>query len=63
MKDEGSREGERRDGPRGMRILERNWRGVQSHVVRLNVAEGPLQNSRRRRLVAWPPAERHPTRR
>ena len=41
----------------------RNWRGVQSHVVRLNVAEGPLQNSRRRRLVAWPPAERHPTRR
>ena len=32
-----------------MRILGRNRRGVQSHVVRLNVAEGPLQNSRRRR--------------
>ena len=43
-----------------MRIFGEELEGVQSHVVRLNVAEGPLQNSRRRRLVAWPPAERHP---
>ena len=43
-----------------MRILGRNRRGVQSHVVRLNVAEGPLQNSRRRRPGALPPPEAVP---
>ena len=42
----------------GRRILGRIRSGVQSHVVRLNVVEGPLQNSRRRRLGALSRPER-----